>query len=171
MGMLPSSSIDRRLLAQAAKYATPNEMSEAVMGELTPAECVVRVKELLASKTIYDEIEERRLLLIQQAEWLDWLKTQRDNDKSWSAINRAMKQMSDQIERSNININDVSAKLSTEHARYFVEGFMLGFNRVLEEISKNEITELSEEYVEEVSLKAIETSREYLEKVTERSDS
>lgn len=154
----------------AAKRATAEEMSEAVLGQLTPGECLDRVKTLLSSKDVWDEIEERRLILIEIAEWLDWLKDQRENTKSWASINRALKLMSDQVERSNLNIGDVSTKLAAAHAQFFTDGFLLGFNKVLETLRDREIIEgevEDEEMLELVKI-GIEESQEYLKKVTAR---
>lgn len=168
--ILPASSIDRRLLQAAAKYATAEEMSEAVLGRLTPAQCAERVHHLLTSKTILDEVQERRLLLIQMAEWLDWLKTQRDNPKSWAAISRTMKLLSDQVERSNINVSDVSTKLATEHARYFVDGFTLGFERVLKALGERDEIVIEEDEIQELLEIGAHASHEYIERVTQKND-
>lgn len=170
MAILPERSIDRRLLRAAARRATAEEMSEAVLGQLTPAECLDRVKTILDSKNIWDEIEERRLLLIDIAEWLDWLKDQRDNTKSWQAINRALKLMSDQIERSNINVNDVSTKLAAAHAGYFTEGYLAGFNKVLDLLREREIieAEIEDDEMFELVKAGVDESQEYLKKVTVR---
>ena len=164
--MLPASSIDRRLLAQASKYATPEEMSEAVLRQLSPAECLERVKQILASKTTFDEIEERRLLLYRMAEWVDFMMSQRDNPQSWAGITRSLKVMSDQIERANINITDVSARLASEHATYFTEGYMQGFTRLLDELRAREVIEIPEEDVMELAEIGVEASSEYLDRVT-----
>ncbi len=104
-------------------------MSEAVLGRLTPAQCAERVNHLITSKTTLDEVQERRLLLIQMAEHLDWMKEQRSNPKSWGALNRAYKLLSDQIERTNINVGDINTKLASRYAEYFVNGFTIGFEK------------------------------------------
>ena len=137
MSLLPQTSLDRRLLRSAAKYETPEQMSERVLGQLTPAQCIDRVKTLLASRTILDEVEERRMLLISMAEHLDWLRDQRENPKSWNAIGRAYKLLSDQIERANINVNDISTKLAEDHAAIFVSGISLGIEAALREVARN----------------------------------
>lgn len=167
--ILPASSVDRRLISQAAKYATPQEMSDAVLGKLTPAQCLERVNTLLESKMVLDEVKERRLVLIQIAEWLDWLKGQRDNDKSWASINRAIKLLSDQVERSNINIADVSTKLAVDHARYFADGFMLGFEKVLRVLEERDEIVIEEDDIQDLVEIGIGASSEYLERVTIRS--
>ena len=168
--ILPASSIDRRLLQAAAKYATAEEMSEAVLGRLTPAQCAERVHHLLTNKTILDEVQERRLLLIQMAEWLDWLKGQRDNPKSWAAISRSMKLLSDQIERSNVNVADISTKLATEHARMFIDGFTLGFEKVLKSLSEREEIVIEEDEIQELLEVGALASHEYIERVTQKND-
>jgi len=153
----------------AAKYQSPQEMSEAVMGKLTPAQCVDRVKTILESKTMFDEVEERRILLIQMSEHLDWLKTQRNNEKSWSSIARMYKVVSDQIERANVNLTDVSTKLATDHAQYFIEGFMVGFEKMLKSIKETQEIEIDDEEVVELMQVGAAASQEYVDRVTARA--
>lgn len=167
--ILPSSAIDRRLLKAKAKYASAEELSEAVLGQLSPAQALERVNHLLESKSPADEIQERRLLVIGAAEWLDWLKDHRDDPRSWAQINRATKVLSDAIERANINIADVSTKLATEHAQYFVSGFMLGFNKVLEAIQERDMIEIDEDEVLALAQVGIEASKQYVDSVTLRT--
>ena len=136
------------------------------MGKLTPAQCVDRVKTLLESKTVFDEVQERRLLLVQMSEHLDWMKTQRDNPKAWSSIARMYKVVSDQVERANINLTDVSTKLASDHAQYMVEGFMVGLERILKELREERQVEVPDEEVIELMQVGIGASQEYIERVT-----
>lgn len=169
MSLLPQTSLDRRLLRSAAKYETPEQMSERVLGQLTPAQCIDRVKTLLSSRTILDEVEERRLLLISMAEHLDWMRDQRENPKSWNAIARSYKLLSDQIERTNINVNDISTKLAEDHARMFVEGISVGFNMLLKTLAERDMLAISpEDQPELLELVAVESSR-YLETQTQKA--
>lgn len=169
MSLLPQTSLDRRLLRSAAKYETPEQMSERVLGQLTPAQCIDRVKTLLASRTILDEVEERRILLISMAEHLDWLRDQRENPKSWNAIGRSYKLLSDQIERTNINVNDVSTRLASSHAEYFVNGFMIGFERALRVIAEASDSAIDAEIVDAAIKDGIMASKEYVDSVTTKS--
>lgn len=166
--ILPASSIDRRLISAAARYASAEEMSEAVMGKLTPAQCLERVNYLLDAKTPSDEIRERRLLLISMAEHLDWLKTKRDDPGSWSSLARMYKVLSDQIERTNINVSDMSTKLASDHARFFMDAIAIGFDKVIKAITeRDEIVIPDEEVIELLEIGA-SASGEYLEKVTSK---
>lgn len=158
--------MDRRLLRAAAKFASANELSEAVLGKLTPAQAQVRVDELLDSKGIYDEIKQRKLLLIQMAEHLDWIKENRDNPKTWANISRMFKVVSDQIERTNINIEDVSTKLAEDHARMFVEAITLGFDKILKVMADEQGEILEAEVIQELSEVGVNAAAEYIEKVT-----
>lgn len=168
MSILPQSSLDRRLMRAAAKYASPEEMSTAVLGQLTPAQCIVRRDEILASKTTMDEIQERRILLISIAEHLDWLKDQRDNSKAWPAIARTQKLLSDQIERTTINVNDVSTKLAEAHAATYVEAYMLGFHALLRALTERDMINVEPEVMQELATLGIEESSRYLEGQTQR---
>lgn len=164
--ILPASSIDRRLLRAASKYATPQEMSEAVLGKLSPAQCLERLNQILESKTSLDEVKERRLLLVQMTEHLDWMKSQRENEKAWGPIVAMYKTVSDQIERSNINLTDVSSKLGKDHAQYFIDGFMMGFDRIFRVLRDNYQIEVPEEVVLEVVKEGVHESKEYVDRVT-----
>lgn len=164
--ILPASAIDRRLLRSASKYETPQQMSEAVMGKLSPAQCVDRVHELLEQKTMLDEVKERRMLLYQMTEHLDWMKSQRGNEKAWSSIVAMFKVVSDQIERSNINLTDVSSKLGSDHARYFIDGYMVGFERMIRILAERQNIEIPEEIVLEVLDETVRESKEYIDRVT-----
>lgn len=141
------------------------------MGQLTPAQAEERLHQILANITILDEIEQRRILLVQMTEHLDWLKEHRGDPKSWGAINRVFKLVSDQIERTNINVEDINTKLATDHARYFIDGFMIGFERALKKLGEDhdEIV-IDEEEVLELTQIGAEASKEYLEKVTLRAN-
>lgn len=169
MSLLPQSSVDKRLLKAAREYKSPNEMSQAVLRQLTPAQCAVRVQELLDSKTVLDEIQERRQLLISMAEHLEWLRDQRDNPKSWNAIARSYKLLSDQIERTTINVNDVSTKLAEAHASMYVEAYMLGFNALLKALVERDVIDVEPEAVKELAAIGIAESSRYLESQTQKA--
>lgn len=169
-GILPASSVDRRLIKAAAAFdKSPEQLSEAVMGQLTPAQAEERLHAILRNITILDEVEQRRILLVQMTEHLEWMREQRKDSKSWGAINRTFKLVSDQIERTNINVDDINTKLGVDHARMFVDGFLLGFERALKTLQENhdEIV-IEEEEVLALTEVGIKTSQEYLEKVTVR---
>ena len=145
---------------------TANELSEYVLGQLTPEQAANRVQELLESKTILDEVKERRLLLVQMAEHLDWMKQQRDNPKSWTAISRMYKVLSDQIERSTINVSDITGKLAAEHAMYFVEALNVGFDKIARAIAEQNEIVIPEEDILELVQVGSSASKEYLDRVT-----
>lgn len=144
-------------------------MSERVLGQLTPAQCIDRVKTLLESRTVLDEVEERRLLLISMAEHLDWLRDQRENPKSWNAIARSYKLLSDQIERTNINVNDVSTRLAASHAEYFVNGFMIGFDKALSTIAASTDQPIDAEVVSLAIEAGVVEAKSYIDGVTLKS--
>ncbi len=169
MSLIPDSSVDRRLLRSAARYESGEVMSERVLGQLTPAQCVERVRSLLSSRTVLDDVEERRLLLIGMAEHLEWLKEQRDNPLSWSAIARSYKLLSDQVERTNVNVGEVSTKLAEAHAASYVEGFVVGFNALLGELSRRGLLEVDAEDVGELVGVGVAESSRFLEARTVKS--
>lgn len=146
---------------------TPTELSESVLGQLTPAQAQARVLEILDSKTILNEIQERRMLLIRMSEHLDWMQEQRNNPKAWGAIAKQFKLVSDQIERANISLTDVSTKLAADQAGYFVEGFVVGFDTILKRLLKENEIEIDEEEIIELMQVGTAASQEYVERVTQ----
>jgi hypothetical protein len=173
MSLIPQSSVDRRIIRSASKYATPEEMSDAVLGQLTPAQCVDRLHHLLNSRTILDEVQERRLLLISMAEHLDWLQSKRGDKDSWAAIGRGYKLLSDQIERTNVNVTDVSTKLAESHAQTYVEAYTMGFNALLKILAERDMLEVEPtlDEVQELMMIGIAESSRYLEANTQKADS
>ena len=124
---------------------------------------------LLSSKTPLDEVQERRLLLINMAETLDWFKTMKHNDKAWPQISRMLKIMSDQIERTTISIEDVNTKLSSQHAEFFVNALTIGLDRAVKALAESTHGEIIEaEIVEDATREAVESAQEYMKQVTAR---
>ena len=165
--LLPASAVDRRLIRAGAKYATPQELSEATLGMLTPAQAVDRLNEILESKTILDEIKERRILLVRMSEHLDFLMSQHQgNDKAWGAIAKQFKLVSDQIERSNLTLTDVSSKLGNEQAAFFVQGFVVGFEAILDRLEER--LEIDEEEVIELMQVGTKKAEEFVDTVTQK---
>ena len=165
--ILPASAVDRRLIRAGAKYATPQELSEATLGMLSPAQAVDRLNEILESKTILDEIKERRILLVRMSEHLDFLMEEhKGNEKAWGAIAKQFKLVSDQIERSNLTLEDVSSKLGNEQAAYFVQGFVVGFDAILKALGDRMVIE--EEEVIELMQVGTKTAEEFVDSVTQK---
>lgn len=167
--ILPASAVDRRLIRAGAKYATPQELSEATLGLLTPAQAVDRLNEILESKTVLDEIKERRILLVRMSEHLDWLMDKHQgNEKAWGAIAKQFKLVSDQIERSNLTLTDVSSKLGNEQAAYFVQAFVVGFDAILKKL--DERLDIPEEDIIELMQVGTKASEEYVDTVTQKAE-
>lgn len=169
---IQNSAIDRRLLRAAAKFASPEQLSEAVNGQLTPAQAIDRVKALLASQDVYTDLEQRRLLMMQMADFIDYLREQAyaDNPAAWAALNRSLKLLSDQIERSNIDIDDVSTKLGRAHANYYIEGYFQGFLEIVEILKSRGVVELEGEEMKEIARAGVERGMNYIEHVTVAED-
>lgn len=165
--ILPASAVDRRLIRGAAQYKTPQELSDSIMNQMTPAQCIDRVEHLLESKTSFDEVKERRLMLIRMSDHLDYLmKEHQGNDKAWGAIAKQFKLVSDQIERSNITLTDVSSKLGSEQAAFFVEAFVVGFDAIFKKIDDR--LAIGEEEVIELMEAGTKASGEYVDSVTQK---
>lgn len=167
--ILPASSVDRRLIRGAAKYLTPQELSDSILNQMTPAQCIDRVNYLLENKTSFDEVKERRLMLMRMSDHLDFLMDgHQGNDKAWGAIAKQFKLVSDQIERSNITLTDVSSKLGSDQAAYFVQAFVVGFDAILKKLGER--VGIDEEEVIELMEAGTMASQEYVESVTQKME-
>lgn len=168
--LLPKQSIDRRLILAATKIGhTAQDLSDAVNNELSPAQALARVHELLNAISIHDEVDERRLLLIRMGQWLDDLQTTHGkNLKAAGAINRAFKLVSDQLERSKINIQDVSTRLGEAHAEMFVTAVLKCAEEIIRRTQDESGEILEAEVVQEITSAGASVAQEYLETVTSK---
>lgn len=168
--LLPKQSVDRRLILAATKIGhTGQDLSDAVNGQMSPAQAVARVHELLNASTIYDEVQERKLLLIRMGKWLDDLQERHGkNLKAAGAINGAFKMVSTQLERSKINIADVSSKLSADHAEFFVTALIKASDLIIERIQNQTGEILDAEFIGELTQAGAEEARGYMKTVTAR---
>ena len=166
--LMPKQSIDRRLIKAAMKIGhTAQDLSDAVNGQLSPAQALDRTSELLTGATIWDEVQERRLLLIRMGAWLDELQaTHGKNLKAAGAINRAFKLVSDQLERSHVNLEDISTKLADSHAEYFVTAVMKAAEVIVARAQEESGEIIDAEIVQEITAGGVEKAQEYLETVT-----
>lgn len=167
MSILPPKAIDRRLVRAAVGFnATPQDLSEAVLGQLSPAEAEDRLHRLLNEVTLLDEVEERRLLLIDMADHLAWMKTKRDDPKMITALNQAFTMVSKQLDKTQINVSDISTKLAVDHAQYMVDAFLAGFNRILRVIESRGDIIIEESEIQELIEVGMKSSQEQIAKVT-----
>ena len=168
--LLPKQSIDRRLILAATKIGhTAQDLSDAVNNELSPAQALARVHELLKSMSIYDENDERKLLYIRMGKWLDDLQeTHGKNLKAAGAINRAFKLLSDQLNRSQANLDDISTKLGETHAQMFVTAVMRGVEEVVRRMQEESGEILEAEVVQELTMAGADEARKYVATVTSR---
>ena len=87
------SAFDARLLNGASRGMSPNELSRSIGGTLSPAECAVRVREMLADKNFWTDPERKQLLLHRVHKAVDDLFEIAENSKDaqdYSAVIRAL---------------------------------------------------------------------------------
>lgn len=167
MGIMPAKAKDRQLLRVASTLtATSQDLSDAVNNEMSPAQALERVKFLLNSIDIWDEIEERRLLLVAQRNWLAHLEEHKNNEKAWGPINKAYEMVAKQSEKTRVATSDISTHLAKAQAEYYVEGFTRGVETALREFAKRNDIDIEDQEVMELVQVGIEPSTEYLDKVT-----
>ena len=166
--LMPKQSIDRRLIKAAMKIGhTAQDLSDAVNGQLSPAQALDRTSELLTGATIWDEVQERRLLLIRMGAWLDELQaTHGKNLKAAGAINRAFKLVSDQLERSRLNVEDIDMRLAEKHSEMFVTGYLRAMQEVINRFQGETGEILEAEVVQEIAEAGAEVAQDYMDTVT-----
>lgn len=168
MAIIPAKAIDRRLIDAASSLtATPQDLSDAVLGQLTPAQAQARVYAILEEIGVYDEVQERRLLLIKMSKWVDEMMKKKDDIKAWAQINKGLDMVSKQLEKSNINIADVSTHLAKEHARYLIDSLVLGFTAMLDAQKNEDEIVIDDDRVIELTQVGAAAATEYIETVTE----
>lgn len=87
------SRFDNILLSGAAGGKSGNELSASVGGTLSPAECLVRVRHILADKDVWSDIERRQLLLhriYSLTDELTELASNTKDTKDYSALTKAL---------------------------------------------------------------------------------
>ncbi len=171
VGILEPSRLMKRLLEGAVRKLSPEELSASVNGQLSPEECVVRLKEFLRSTDYLDYVETRSLLLVEVGNFLESLREDAidfGKDRSRDQFLRTLQLMLEQTQKQMPELDDMISKIGKAHAEMFVQAAMAGvaaYRAGLEaKFREKEIhTVLSDEEWAEVGLVAQEGARKALE--------
>jgi hypothetical protein len=74
------------------------------------------------------------------------------------------------LERSHLNLENVSTRLAESHAEYFISGFLRGFEEMLLRVQAETGEILEAEVVQEITSAGARVAQEYLETVTTRPE-
>lgn len=167
--LIPASSVDRRLLDGGSLFESPNELSARVNGQLTPAQAIKRLNDLLDSRDSYTDARQMKLLLYRAAKYMESLESDAINigdPKARTTYLGTLRMMFDIIRESTKNVDTISTKLSDAHASFFAQAIMGAFQIVNEQLLARGITLTPEEALEiteaaaEEGVKVIEKYRE-----------
>lgn len=92
-GALEISAFDKKLLELASSGLSGNELSRSLGGVYSPAECVLRVRTLLADKDIWTDPERKKMLLMRIYDLVDDLArvaATTEDTKDFTALTKAL---------------------------------------------------------------------------------
>lgn len=124
--------IDRQLIrAAASDKRSPKELSKAVNGLLSPEKAAARLIELLDESDWLTVVQERRLLIMNLRELLDALYEEaitHKNPKLIGEYRKTLENLADRILGATINLDEVSAKLTSGYAQHFAKAIGAAFD-------------------------------------------
>ena len=133
--------IDKILLQEAAQRKSLEEISAAVQGVLSPAECGHRINQILESRDWLSVLDQKRLILEDAAMMLDKLRKQM-NDSEWvtkddaNTFRVALKDMLEMIDNVTAKDDAQMMRITETHARVMAQAIRLGYERALFELQK-----------------------------------
>jgi len=132
-GSVPRSVDQQLIRAAASDKRSPRELSAAVGGQLSPERARMRLEELLDDSDYLTYVRERRLLILNMRELLDT--TAKDALKGNDSNARRMyldtlKAIADRLDKTQINLDDVSTKLSSAFAQVMAEAIGNAFDAI-----------------------------------------
>lgn len=133
--------IDKALLQEAAKRKSLEEISAAIGGVLSPAECGTRINQILESRDWLSVLDQKRLILEDAAMMLDRLRAQMEQTE-WvtkddaNAFRTALKDMLEMIDNVTSKDEAQMMRIVDAHARVMAQAIRLGYERALFELQK-----------------------------------
>ena len=173
VGILEPSRLMKRLLEGAVRKLTPEQLSESVNGQLTPEECLLKLKEFLRSTDYLDYVETRSLLLVEVGNFLESLRVDAidfGKDRARDQFLRTLQLMLEQTQKQMPELDDMISKIGKAHAEMFVQAAMAGISSyragleaILRERGQLEVLTLSDEEWAEIEEGAQSGARRALE--------
>lgn len=172
--LLPKDAMDRRLLTIAAQkvgQVSGEELSQSVLGQITPAQALLRTKELLSSLDQFTIAEQQKLVLIEAAHLLESTRSgaMSSNSRSQAQHLATLKFISDRLDASIVSVDDIITRFSREHAKFFANALVGAFEIVRLELESRGIP-LTEDQADEIIQSAAEKGLSYIEEVTIQSE-
>lgn len=145
-------SVDRQLIRSAAsEKRSPRELSNAVGKQLTPEQARARLETLLDESDWLTYVQERRLLVLNMRELLN--SATKDAVTGGDANARrlyldTLKAIGDRLDKTQINLDDVSEKIEEAHGRFWFASLAAGLQAMGLELERRGITIPKDEIVE-----------------------
>lgn len=154
-GSVPRSVDQQLIRAAASDKRSPKELSAAVGKQLSPERARMRLEELLDESDYLTYIQERRLLVLNMRELLDT--TAKDALKGGDSNARRMyldtlKAIADRLDKTQINIDDVSDKIEEAHGRFWFMSLAAGLQAMSTELERRGIEVPKDQFVEILSV-------------------
>lgn len=149
-------SVDRQLIrAAASDKRSPKELAAATNGMLKPEQARARLEVLLDESDWLTYVQERRLLVLNMRELLDT--TSKDALKAGDSNARRMyldtlKAIADRLDKTQINLDDVSDKIEESHARFWFASLAAGLQAISVELERRGVSVPKEEFVEVLTI-------------------
>ena len=132
-GSVPRSVDQQLIRAAASDKRSPRELSNAVGKQLSPERARMRLEELLDDSDYLTYIQERRLLILNLRELLDTTSKHalkgNDSDARRMYLD-TLKAIADRLDKTQINVDDVSTKLSSAFAQVMAEAIGNAFDAI-----------------------------------------
>ena len=154
-GSVPRSVDQQLIRAAASDKRSPRELSAAVGGQLSPERARMRLEELLDDSDYLTYVRERRLLILNMRELLDT--TAKDALKGNDSNARRMyldtlKAIADRLDKTQINLDDVSEKIEEAHGRFWFASLAAGMQAISVEFERRGVTLPKEEMFEVIAI-------------------
>ena len=139
-GSVPRSVDQQLIRAAASDKRSPRELSAAVGRQLSPERARMRLEELLDDSDYLTYVKERRLLILNLRELLDTtaketLKTGADNNSRRIYLD-TLKAIADRLDKTQINLDDVSDKIEEAHGRMWFTSLAAGLQAMSLELER-----------------------------------
>lgn len=124
------SKVDQRLLVAAvSEKRSAKELSAAVNGFLTPEEALLRLKQLLSDTNPLDDVEERKLLVLDARRVMGILNdsVEAGNTQAIETYRKYLTTVADRLDKAMVNVDAISTKLTTAYAQVMADSVLAAF--------------------------------------------
>lgn len=133
------SKVDQRLLVAAvSEKRSAKELSAAVNGFLTPEEALLRLKQLLSDTNPLDDVEERKLLVLDARRVMGILNdsVEAGNTQAIETYRKYLTTVADRLDKAMVNVDAISTKLTSAYAQVMADAIVAAFNKIPEALDQ-----------------------------------